>query len=145
MRKLLLTLCLFSISYLGYTQTENSFKKNKYFVTMYNLHEKNFDFTKSMLVKFTDAASVEFNKVDSTFVILTYQTLNKKSVAAKTLKNYIPIKYFILDGEPVDSFPVYVNTGNTEEDGRLYDEQKSKWIQKYPYEYKKMVESLKKH
>jgi len=144
MKKLLLVFCFFSISYLGFSQNQTTYKKNKYFITMYNLHDKNFDFTKSMLEKFTDASSIEFDKVDSAFVITTYQTLNKKSVSAKMLKNFIPIKYFILEGEPVDPFPVYVNTGNTEEDGRLYDEQKTMWIKKYPYEYKKMTESLKK-
>jgi len=56
----------------------------------------------------------------------------------------VPIKYFILEGEPVDPFPVLINTGNVEEDGKLYDQQKTMWIQKYPYEYKKMVESLNK-
>lgn len=144
MKKLLLLLCFFSISYIGFSQTETSYKKNKYFITMYNLHDKNFDFTKSMLEKFTDATSIEFNKIDSSFVVSTYQTLNKKSVSAKMLKNYIPIKFFVLEGEPVEPFPVYVNTGNAEEDGKLYDKQKNMWIQKYPYEYKKMVESLKK-
>ena len=111
---------------------------------MYNLHDKNFDLTKNMLEKFTDATSIEFNKTDSSFVILTYRTLNKKVVSGKMLKNYLPIKYFILEGEPIEPFPVFVNTGNAEEDGKLYDQQKTMWIQKYPSEYKKMVESLKK-
>lgn len=126
------------------SQSEVKYTKNKYFVTMYNLTEKNFDLTKSMLEKFTDATSIEFNKTDSSFVILTYRTLNKKVVSGKMLKNYLPIKYFILEGEPIDPFPVFVNTGNAEEDGKLYDQQKTMWIQKYPSEYKKMVESLKK-
>lgn len=143
MKKLLLLFCFFSISNLGFTQSENTYKKNRYFITMYNLHENNFEFTKNMLEKFTDATSVEFNTSDSTFVILTYRTLNKKVVSGKMLKNYIPIKYFILEGEPIDPFPVLVNTGHPEEDGRLYDEQKTMWIQKYPTEYKKMVENLK--
>jgi|JI10StandDraft_1071094.scaffolds.fasta_scaffold17176_4 hypothetical protein len=144
MKKLLLLLCFFSISNLGFSQTESSYKKNKYLITMYNLHDKNFDLTKSMLEKFTDATSIEFNKTDSSFVVLTYRTLNKKVVSGKMLKNYLPIKYFILEGEPIDPFPVLVNTGNAEEDGRVYDEQKTMWIQKYPAEYKKMIENLKK-
>lgn len=144
MKKLILFICFSSFSFVIKAQTELKYSKNKYFISMYNLHEKNFDVTKDLLGRFTDAVSIEFNKTDSVFTILTYQTLNKRSVSSKMQKNYLPIKYFILEGEPIDPFPTYVNTGNSEEDGKLYDEQKSTWIQKYPYEYKKMVESLKK-
>jgi ABC-type glycerol-3-phosphate transport system substrate-binding protein len=144
MRKLLLLTFIFSAYFITEAQTDSQYSKKKYFISMYNLHEKNYDFTKSLLEKFTEATSIEFNKVDSVFTLYTFRTLNKTSVSAKMLKNYVPIKYFILEGEPIDPFPTIVNTGNPEEDGKLYDQQKSVWIQKYPYEYKKMVESLKK-
>ncbi len=57
------------------------------------------------------------------------------------LKNYLPIKYFILEGEPIDAFPTLVNTGNPEFDANEYEKQKTDWIKKYPVEYKKMIEN----
>lgn len=141
MKKLLLLICLFSISYLGFSQNETGYKKNKYFITMYNLHDKNFDLTKTMLEKITDATSVEFNKTDSSFVVSTYRILDKNVVSGKMLKNYLPIKYFILEGEPIDPFPSFVNTGNPDQDAIDYDTQKNNWVKKYPKEYKKMAET----
>lgn len=126
------------------SQTEVKNTNNKYFVTMYNLTEKNFDLTKDFLGRFTQATSIEFNKVDSAFVIETSSKVNKQIVSGKMLKNYLPIKYFILDGEPVDPFPTLIITGNSEEDGLEYEKQKLDWIHKYPAEYKKMVSSSHK-
>lgn len=108
---------------------------------MYNLHDKNFDLTKTMLEKITDATSVEFNKTDSSFVVSTYRILDKNVVSGKMLKNYLPIKYFILEGEPIDPFPSFVNTGNPDQDAIDYDTQKNNWVKKYPKEYKKMAET----
>ena len=144
MKKLLFFFCFFSISNIGFTQSENTYKKNKYFITMYNLHEKNFDITKNLLGRFTDALSVEFNKTDSVFTILTYQTLNKRSVSSKMQKNYLPIKYFVMEGGPIDPFPTFVNTGNQEQDAIEYEKQKTDWIKKYPSEYAKMIKNSNK-
>lgn len=125
------------------SQSEVKYTKNKYFVTMYNLTEKNFDLTKSFLQKFTDATSVEFNSKDSCFVIETFLMVNKKMVSGKMLKNYLPIKYIVLEGEATDPFPSFVNTGNQEQDALEYENQKIEWIKKYPVEYKKMIENSK--
>lgn len=141
MKKLLLLIYLFSISYLGFSQNETAYKKNKYFITMYNLHDKNFDLTKTMLEKITDATSVEFNKTDSSFVILTYRILDKNVVSGKMLKNYFPIKSFIKEGEQPEPFPSLINTSNPEQDALIYEEKKNNWVKKYPKEYKKMVET----
>ena len=111
---------------------------------MYNLHEKNFDYTKSLLEKYTEAISVEFNTVDSLFIISTYKLLDKKMVLGKMQKNLMPIKYIVLEGDVIEPFPAFVNTGNPDQDAIDYDVQKTNWIKKYPLEYKKMIENLKK-
>jgi hypothetical protein len=144
MKKLLLIFCFFSITNLAFTQTKSIVEKNRYFITMYNLNANNFMFTQDLLEKFTNASYIEFNASDSAFTVLTYSLLDKKVVSGKMLKNYVPIKYFILDGEPIDPFPVYTNTGDQDQDAINYQKQKSDWINKYPAEYKKMVENLKK-
>lgn len=129
------------ISKSNYSQLDS---KNRYFVSMYNLNESNFELTKNLLEKYTETTSIIFNKTDSVFTLTTFQTLNKKVVIGKMLKNFVPIKYMILEGEPIDPFPIYVNTGYQEEDARTYDEQKTSWIKKYPLEYKKMIKGLNK-
>ena len=144
MKKLILFICLSSFSFIIMAQTDLKYSKNKYFISMYNLHENNFDVTKDLLGRFTDAVSIEFNKTDSVFTILTYKTLNKRSVSSKMQKNYLPIKYFILEGEPIDPFPTFTNTGNQEQDAIEYEKQKTDWIKKYPSEYAKMIKSLNK-
>ena len=144
MKKRLLIICFFSASLLSNAQTDSQYLKNKYFISMYNLHEKNFDFTKALLEKYTEATSIDFNSVDSLFVISTYKSLDKKIVSGKMQKNLVPIKYIVLEGDVVEPFPSFVNTGNTDQDAIDYDTQKTNWIKKYPLEYKKMIANLKK-
>ncbi|MES2513297.1 MAG: hypothetical protein V4580_04105 [Bacteroidota bacterium] len=121
-----------------FSQKSTETTSNRYLITMYNLTEKNFDLTKDLLGRFTNATSVEFSKADSVFIIQTSLNVNKAVVSGKMVKNYVPIKYFILDGEPVDPYPTAINTGNPEQDALEYEKQKIDWIRKYPAEYKKM-------
>lgn len=141
MKHLLLIGIFILLSKSNYSQLTNL---NKYFFSFYNVTESNFDLTKSLLERFTNATSIDYNKTDNLFTVLTPLVLNKQTVTGKMLKNYLPVKFMVLEGEPVDPFPSFVNTGNQEEDGKTYDEQKTNWIKKYPLEYKKMTDALKK-
>ncbi len=145
MKKLLLLIsCIyFLMPTSAKSQTETPIKKNRYFVTMHMITEKNIDSTKILLQKFTDATDVEFNKTDSTYIVSTYRVLNKQVIFGKLRKFYNPIKYMILEGEPMDPFPTPINTGNQEQDALDYYTQKMNWIKKYPLEYKKMADNLK--
>jgi hypothetical protein len=45
--------------------------------------------------------------------------------------------------EAVDSngFPQFINTGDPEKDGKIYQERKQAWIIAHPEEYKQMIEN----
>jgi hypothetical protein len=126
------------------TKTINAQENTKYFVSFYNLNSSNFDQTKNLLERVTQATSIQFDKIDSVFTITTDKILDKNIVTGKMLKNYFPIKTIIKEGELPEPFPLLINTGNPEQDALMYEEKKNNWVKKYPKEYKKMTETLSK-
>jgi hypothetical protein len=139
----MLRLLLIGFSFLC-IKTINAQENAKYFVSFYNLNSSNFDQTKNLLERVTQATSIQFDKIDSVFTITTDKILDKNIVTGKMLKNYFPIKTIIKEGELPEPFPLLINTGNPEQDALMYEEKKNNWVKKYPKEYKKMTETLSK-
>jgi len=133
--KILLTICLFAVSFVLKAQ------ENEYKIKLHSFNQTGYSNLISLIYRVSNANQVTFDNKDSVFLVKTNNILDKNVIMGKLQKNYFSVAYMYKVGETTNIFPVLQHSGDEFKDAQNYEQEKNKWVTEHPEEYKKMLQN----